>query len=112
MTRQMTRREFGALAGTLLLSTKVVAQTETALLSRPIPGSGERIPGLGTAYIFDVNNEVTRGKADAVIKALVKNGGRLIDTASSYGDAESVLGEVTAAGGLREAVHRHQARNA
>ena len=64
------------------------------------------------AYVFDVNNDVTRGKADAVIKALVKNGGRLIDTASSYGDAESVLGEVTAAGGQREALHRHQARNA
>jgi aryl-alcohol dehydrogenase-like predicted oxidoreductase len=47
------------------------------------------------------NNEVTRSNADAVIKALVKNGGRLIDTASTYGDVESVLGEVTAAGGLR-----------
>ena len=107
MTRYMTRRAFGATAGALLLSTKVVAQTEkteTPLLSRPIPGSGERIPavGLGTAYVFDVNNEVTRSKADAVIQALVKNGGRLIDTASTYGDAESVLGEVTAAGGLRD----------
>ena len=114
ITSHLTRRAFGAAAGALLLSSKVVAQTETAPLSRPIPGSGERIPavGLGTAYVFDVNNDVTRGKADAVIKALVKNGGRLIDTASSYGDAESVPGEVTAAGGQREALHRHQARNA
>src|SRR6516165_1168376 len=107
MTSPMTRRAFGASAGALLLSSKVVAQTETtetALLSRPIPGSGERIPavGLGTAYVFDVNDEVTRSNADAVIQALVKNGGRLIDTASTYGDAESVLGEVTAAGGLRD----------
>ena len=76
MTRYMTRRAFGATAGALLLSTKVVAQTETAPLSRPIPGSGERIPavGLGTAYVFDVNNEVTRSKADAVVQALVKSG--------------------------------------
>jgi aryl-alcohol dehydrogenase-like predicted oxidoreductase len=107
MTSPMTRRAFGASAGALLLSSKVVAQTETtetALLSRPIPGSGERIPavGLGTAYVFDVNDEVTRSKADAVIQALVKNGGRLIDTASTYGDAESVLGEVTATAGLRD----------
>jgi len=107
MTSLMTRRAFGASAGALLLSSKVVAQTEaaeTALLSRPIPGSGERIPavGLGTAYVFDVNDEVTRSKADAVIQALVKSGGRLIDTASTYGDAESVLGEVTAAAGLRD----------
>lgn len=104
MTRQITRRDFATLAGGLLLSPKAVAQTDTSLLTRPIPGSGEKIPavGLGTAYVFDQNNEATRSKADAVVQALVKNGGRLIDTASTYGDAESVLGEVTATGGLRD----------
>jgi aryl-alcohol dehydrogenase-like predicted oxidoreductase len=104
ITRQITRRDFAALAGGFLLSTKAVAQTETQLLTRPIPGSGERIPavGLGTAYVFDQNNEATRSKADAVVQALVNNGGRLIDTASTYGDAEIVLGEVTATAGLRE----------
>jgi aryl-alcohol dehydrogenase-like predicted oxidoreductase len=104
ITRQITRRDFAALAGGFLLSTKAVAQTETPLLTRPIPSSGERIPavGLGTAYVFDDKNEATRSKADAVVQALVNNGGRLIDTASTYGDAESVLGEVTAIAGLRE----------
>ena len=104
MTRRITRRDFAAVAGGFLLSTKAVAQTETPLLTRPIPGSGEHIPavGLGTAYVFDENSEATRSKADAVVKALVNNGGRLIDTASTYGDAESVLGEVTATAGLRE----------
>jgi aryl-alcohol dehydrogenase-like predicted oxidoreductase len=104
MIRQITRRDFAALAGGVLLSTKAVAQTETSLLSRPIPSSGERIPavGLGTAYVFDNNNEATRSKADAVVQALLKNGGRLIDTASTYGDAEAVLGEVGAAAGLRD----------
>jgi aryl-alcohol dehydrogenase-like predicted oxidoreductase len=104
MTSQITRRDFAALAGGLLLSDNAVAQTETPLLTRSIPGSGERIPavGLGTAYVFDVNSEATRSKADAVLQALVKNGGRLIDTASTYGDAESVLGEVAASAGLRE----------
>jgi aryl-alcohol dehydrogenase-like predicted oxidoreductase len=101
---QITRRDFAALAGGLLLSTKAAAQTETSLLSRLIPNSGERIPavGLGTAYVFDENNEATRSKADAVVQALVKNGGRLIDTASTYGDAEAVLGEVSSAAGLRD----------
>jgi hypothetical protein len=77
MTGQMTRREFSTPAGAFLLSNKVVAQTETLLLDRPIPRSGERIPavGLGTAHVFDVNNEVTRSKADAVVQALVKSGG-------------------------------------
>jgi aryl-alcohol dehydrogenase-like predicted oxidoreductase len=32
----------------------------------------------------------------------MKGGGRLIDTASTYGDAESVLGKVTATAGLRD----------
>jgi aryl-alcohol dehydrogenase-like predicted oxidoreductase len=101
---QITRRDFAALAGGLLLSTKAAAQTETSLLSRLIPNSGERIPavGLGTAYVFDENNEATRSKADAVVQALVRNGGRLIDTASTYGDAEAVLGEVSSAAGLRD----------
>jgi aryl-alcohol dehydrogenase-like predicted oxidoreductase len=102
--RQITRRDFAALAGGLLLSTKAATQTEIPLLTRPIPGSGEQIPavGLGTAYVFDQNNEATRSKADAVVQALVKNGGRLIDTASTYGDAESVLGAITANPGLRD----------
>ena len=104
MIRQITRRDFVALAGGLLLSTKAAAQAERPLLTRPIPASGEQIPavGLGTAYVFDQNNEATRNKADAVVRALLKNGGRLIDTASTYGDAESVLGEVTATGSLRD----------
>jgi aryl-alcohol dehydrogenase-like predicted oxidoreductase len=102
ITGQVTRRDFTALASGFLLSTTAVAQTETPLLTRPIPSSGERIPavGLGTAYVFDENNETTRSKADAVVQALIKNGGRLIDIASTYGDAESVLGEVTA--GVRD----------
>ena len=104
MTRQITRRGFAALAGGLLVSTRAVAQTDTPLLTRAIPHSGEHIPavGLGTASVFNENNEATRGKADAVIQALVKSGGRLIDTASAYGDAESVLGEVTSTAGLRD----------
>ena len=104
ITRQITRRGLAALAGGFLLSTKAISQTETPLLTRPIPGSGERIPavGLGTAYVFDNNNEETRSKADAVIQVLVRNGGRLIDTASTYGEAENVLGEVVATAGLRD----------
>ncbi|MEK9279350.1 MULTISPECIES: aldo/keto reductase [unclassified Bradyrhizobium] len=106
MTRQVTRRDLAALTGGFLVSTRAVAQTqtETQPLTRAIPTSGERIPavGLGTAYVFDDNNEATRSKADAIVQALIKNGGRLIDTASTYGDAESVLGQVTATAGLRD----------
>jgi len=105
ITHPMTRRGFAAFTGGLLASAQaIVAQAaETPLLTRAIPGSGERIPavGLGTASVFNVNSAATRGKAGAVVQALIDSGGRLIDTASSYGDAESVLGDVTAAAGLR-----------
>jgi aryl-alcohol dehydrogenase-like predicted oxidoreductase len=81
-----------------------MAQADIPLLTRAIPSSNERIPavGLGTAYVFDHDDQTTRSKADAVLEALLNAGGRLIDTASTYGDAESVLGEVTAANRLRD----------
>jgi len=86
-----------------MLALPAFAQS-SALLTRPIPSSGEQLPavGLGTAQIFDVNDEATRQKAAAVLQALIAGGGRLLDTSSVYGDAEAVLGETIAAGGLRQ----------
>ncbi len=103
MTMRMTRREFAMLAGTAILAPPAFAQT-SALLTRAIPGSGERLPavGLGTAQVFNTNDEATRQKAAAVVQALIGNGGRLIDTSSVYGDAETVLGDVIAPGRLRD----------
>jgi aryl-alcohol dehydrogenase-like predicted oxidoreductase len=103
ITHGITRRDFAALAGGLLVSSKAIAQADT-LITRAIPGSDERIPvvGLGTAYVFDEDDETTRSKAEGVVQALVHNGGRLIDTASTYGDAENVLGKVIATAGLRD----------
>jgi aryl-alcohol dehydrogenase-like predicted oxidoreductase len=104
MPIRITRRDLAALAGTALLAPKAIAQTDTSPITRAIPGSGEHIPavGLGTAAIFSTNDETTPRKAGAVVQALIANGGRLIDTASTYGDAERVLGEVMASGALRD----------
>jgi aryl-alcohol dehydrogenase-like predicted oxidoreductase len=90
---KMTRRQFAALAATAALAWPASAQS---LLTRAIPASGEPLPtvGLGTAQVFDTNDEATRQKAAAVLAALVAGGGRLVDTSSVYGDAELVLGEV------------------
>jgi aryl-alcohol dehydrogenase-like predicted oxidoreductase len=68
-------------------------------LLRRIPRSGEAIPavGLGTAYVFDTDDRETRAKALAVISALIEGGGAVIDTASTYGDAEAVIGAALAA---------------
>jgi len=106
MAMRMTRRDFGVLAGAAALTRPASAQTAGELLSRAIPSSGERLPavGLGTAQVFNTADEATRQKAAAVLQALVANGGRLIDTASTYCDAEIVVGDTIASAKLREKV--------
>ena len=79
----------------------------TGMLLRPIPHSGETLPviGLGTSEVFDVGGDPARRRACAeVVDTLVAGGGRLIDTAPSYGTAESVVGDIVAAAGLRRRV--------
>jgi aryl-alcohol dehydrogenase-like predicted oxidoreductase len=103
MTIRMTRREFAIATGAAVLAAPALAQSD-ALLTRAIPSSGERLPavGLGTASIFNTNDEAARQKAAAVLRALIAGGGRLVDTSSVYGDAEAVLGDVMAPAGLRD----------
>jgi aryl-alcohol dehydrogenase-like predicted oxidoreductase len=105
MTMRLTRREFGALsaAAAVMRATTASAQRPMVMIARAIPSSGELLPavGLGTAEVFDSGDETTRQKAAAVVRALLDNGGKLIDTASTYGDAEQVVGEVTAPAELR-----------
>jgi aryl-alcohol dehydrogenase-like predicted oxidoreductase len=103
MTVRLTRREF-AIAGSAAMLALPAAAQNTAPLMRSIPRSGELLPavGLGTAYVFDNNDDTTRQKASAVLQALIAGGGRLVDTSSVYGDAEVVLGEVIVPSGLRD----------
>jgi aryl-alcohol dehydrogenase-like predicted oxidoreductase len=105
MTIRMTRREFALAAGSAgsaMLAWPAWAQTP-ALLTRAIPSSGEKLPavGLGTAQVFDSNEDAIRRKAAAVLQALIVGGGSLVDTASVYGDAEAVVGDVMTPANLR-----------
>ncbi len=107
MRTGMTRRGFSALAAVALLPQAAFAQDKgAALITRAIPGTGERLPavGLGTANVFDSDDAATRDAATQVVRALLDAGGRLVDTSSVYGDAEQVLGQVMAAGGWRDKV--------
>lgn len=101
--RNISRRTFTTLAGMTLLAPPAVAQS-SEIIARAIPSTGERLAavGLGTARVFDVNDQTTRQKAGAVLQALIAGGGRLVDTASVYGDAEIVIGDVAARAHLRE----------
>jgi len=99
-----TRRGFTQGSATSLVVGPAFAQGEPALIERLIPKSGEALPavGLGTAYVFNNNNDEIRQKAAAaVVKALIAQGGRLIDTASTYGEAEVVLGNFVATADAR-----------
>jgi aryl-alcohol dehydrogenase-like predicted oxidoreductase len=101
----LTRREFGTLAAAAAASaTPARAQAPGPVITRAIPSTGEPLPavGLGTAEVFDDDDDATRQKAAAVVQALLGNGGKLIDTASTYGEAEAVLGGVIAAANLRD----------
>ena len=102
----LTRRSFSALAAAALWPRAAFAQQEGPLVTRAIPSSGERLPavGLGTANVFATDDDRTREAATQVVRTLVDAGGRLIDTASTYGDAEQVLGRVMSAGGWREKI--------
>jgi aryl-alcohol dehydrogenase-like predicted oxidoreductase len=69
------------------------------LATRAIPHSGERIPviGLGTANDFQTAPQgETKATLKKVVDDLLAQGCKLIDTASSYGSAESMLGDLLA----------------
>jgi len=98
-----SRRQFmaGAAGAGLVagLPASVLAQAAGPIQKRKIPHSGEELPvvGIGTAIIFDIQNDAAaKAERKLVIEELLKGGGSLIDTAPAYGAAETVLGEVCA----------------
>ena len=78
----------------------VAQQGQPALITKAIPSSGERIPviGVGTARRY----EAVTPELVEVMRNLPKLGGRLVDTAPSYGNAETVVGELIAQAGNRD----------
>ncbi len=91
-----------ALAGATQLPSRAFAQAgATSLVLRPIPSSGEKLPavGVGTAIVFDVGSDAAaRARLGQVVQTLIDGGGTLIDTASSYGSAEEVVGDLLSHG--------------
>lgn len=79
----------------------------TPMLARPIPASGETLPviGLGTADTFNVSpaDKTAMAPLAQVLDTLLQKGGKLIDTAPSYGQAEAVTGALLAREGALRA---------
>jgi aryl-alcohol dehydrogenase-like predicted oxidoreductase len=84
-----------------------------SLVTKPIPSTGERLPvvGIGTARRYDVATSglfSTERSAEAklaplreVVRTFTRLGGKLIDTAPAYGNAEPVVGNLEAQVGNR-----------
>jgi len=74
--------------------------TETTMLTRPVPATGEALPviGLGTWQTFDVGGDhAARRPLAEVLRLLFAAGGRVIDSSPMYGRAEGVTGDLLAA---------------
>lgn len=118
--RDALRVALGAAAGIVLRPRDAwaheewLAELQTApLVTKPIPSTGERLPviGIGTARRYDVATSgvfTTRRSVEArltplreVVRNLTRLGGKLIDTAPAYGNAEPVVGALVRQAGNR-----------
>ena len=97
-----TRRAFidtglrAGIAATLLPHVPATLHAQQALIRKRIPSTGEQIPviGLGSAGTFDLTpRSPDWAPAREVIRQFHRLGGRVIDTAPSYGRAEAFIGQ-------------------
>ena len=109
----ITRREYlklSALAGVALaINPKLLLADDSPrqLITRAIPGTSERLPvvGLGSSASFSrIAGEGDVDRIRAVLEALLNNGGKVFDTAPSYGAAEEVAGNIARDTGLADRI--------
>ena len=89
-----------------ILRAQPAASEPATMLTRPIPSTGERLPviGLGTWNALNPQqvNEQTLAPLAEVMKVFFDAGGRVVDTAPSYGTAEEVSGTLAQQLGLTD----------
>lgn len=105
--REAVRLGLGATAALACHPLLAAQPAPSPLLTRPIPSSGELLPlvGIGTARRYDVGtSEAGRAPLREVLRELPRLGGKLVDTAPSYGKAEAVIGELVEEIGNRESL--------
>jgi aryl-alcohol dehydrogenase-like predicted oxidoreductase len=97
--REWLRRTLGA-AGILALGPRALWAGEAGrpdLITRSIPSTGERLPivGLGSSASFaQAARAEDIATLRAVLERMVELGGRVLDTAPSYGASEEVAGRI------------------
>ena len=107
MTRREATKVIGGTAAGLFLpiTARAANESSSAMMTRSIPSSGEKLPviGLGTWQAFDVGLTAdSRRQLEDVLSLFVKFGGRVIDSSPMYGRAEEVIGDLTATLGIRD----------
>lgn len=90
--------------GTAAASAAASAAAPGALILRTIPSSGEKLPaiGIGTARRYDVTTAEEKAPLLETLRLFPTLGGKVIDTAPSYGQAEPVTGELVEQLGIRD----------
>ena len=102
--RELLRAGICVGASTFLSSALALADS---LIRRKIPSTGESLPviGIGTARRYEaVTTEAERAPLKEVVRRFVEMGGKVIDTAPSYGTAEMVVGDLVAELQIRESL--------
>lgn len=95
LSRRSAIKVGAGLGAMALLDRHALLAQQPTLITKPIPSSGERIPviGLGSARTFnlDTDSEAALEPLEVVI-LFHQHGGKVIDTAPSYGRAEEFVG--------------------
>lgn len=80
------------------------AAESDAMQTRAIPSTGERLPviGMGTSGSFEVGPGPEREALREVLARFLAGGGKLIDTAPTYSNAEDVLGDLLRNAAIRD----------
>jgi aryl-alcohol dehydrogenase-like predicted oxidoreductase len=102
-SRRRALRLAAALAALAAMNAETAA-AEAAILRRPIPRSGERLPvvGLGTWQTFDVGPRAPERAELKEVLRLLSEVGAVVDSSPMYGEAERVVGDLAAELGVRE----------
>ena len=109
ITRRRAVKLIGATTASVCLpigSSRAFA-AEGSPLMRAIPSTGEKLPvvGLGSAVTFDVpSNSPKVNDITEVITRFAKHGGKVIDSSPSYGNAESLIGQIAGKSGLTDSL--------
>jgi diketogulonate reductase-like aldo/keto reductase len=104
-TKRDTIRAGVALVASPIPSTIPSWAEETAMLTRPIPATGEKLPviGLGTYNVFDVESTGDElAPRRAIIDLMIAKGARLIDSSPMYNRSEKVIGDILSQGASRD----------